>query len=135
MKLQIASFALLIAVAVAASFVLLKEPKMDVKRVQSLNNRLSVTLRLGELASYTAEVHGSVGIAAEWDISDNGILHLVDEKKDYKWPDRAGMPGGDASVETFIFEAKAPGNSILTFRLVYRGTVEETKKVSVTVEP
>jgi predicted secreted protein len=100
-----------------------------------LENQSSATLKVGERASFAAPVHGSVGIAAECVTSDAAVLRLVSADTTYLHPEnmRPGMTGGDAARRVYIFEAAAPGQATVTYRKVFRGTLEQTKEIKVTV--
>ena len=70
-------------------------------------------IKVGQKISYSYKEHGSVGISAEYDLSDASVLVFKDKIREFKNPNNAQYPGGDESVITLIFEGGKTGNSNL----------------------
>ena len=80
--------------------------------------------------------HPSVGSDVVFLSADDGnVVRLRGERTEYRNPERADMPGGDAQSVRFVFEAMKPGQATLTFRLMFRGDVKDTPVHKITVEP
>jgi len=99
-----------------------------------IGDQTSMELRVGDRASLAVSVHDSVGKRAECETSDATTLRLESAGLEYANPERMGMPGGDAAARTFVFSAMAPGSATITLRKLFRGTVEETREIKVTVK-
>jgi len=99
-----------------------------------IGDQSSIELRVGDRASLEVSVHGSVGKQAQCETSDAAILRLESDRLEYAHPERMGMPGGDAAAQRFIFAAVAPGSATITQRKLFRGKVEETREIQVTVK-
>ena len=82
------------------------------------------------------EVHGSVGLEAEFEISDSNVLKMVGSKLTYTNPERMkpGMTGGDRGVRRYRFRALKPGTAQLELITMYRGQVKKTRTVKITVK-
>lgn len=96
---------------------------------------LAQTLKVGARGSYTVPVHASVGKGATATSSDETVVRIVDTQLRYLHPERMkpGFTGGDAAQRTFVFEGLAPGTATLTVTKLYRGKVEGTVEIRVTV--
>jgi hypothetical protein len=91
-------------------------------------------IKLGQQISYSFREHGSVGISAEHELSDDNVLLLKERNKVYKNKDRKHLAGADNSTVTLIFEGKAIGSSDLIVRKMYRGDIKEELIFNITVE-
>lgn len=101
------------------------------KDISPLHGELELTI--GEKASYTGSVHGSVGTQKECWSSDEKILKLVDKDFKYNKPQVPGETGGDAAKETYIFEALSVGTTEVTIQDWFRGALEHEYKVKISV--
>lgn len=106
------------------------------QRAQPVNlaEKNQVTVKVGDTLYADMPVHGSVGIAATYQISDPKILEMYDSKLTYA---RKGPipPGGDAAIRRFNFRALAPGTATLKLMKEFRGRIDETQIVQVIVTP
>lgn len=102
----------------------------------ALKDQENVKLEPNAKVLFTAPVHGSVGIGAECESSAPDILAYVSSRVIYDHPEnmKKGMTGGDAGRKEFTFQALKTGTAKLVYRRNYRGTIEETKTISVIVE-
>lgn len=91
-------------------------------------------IKLGQQISYSFREHGSVGISAEQELSDENVLVLKERNKVYKNKDRKHLAGADNSTVTLIFEGKSIGSSDLIIRKMYRGDIKEELIFKITVE-
>ena len=98
-----------------------------------LNGQDSVALRVGERASYNAEVWGSVGFQVECVVSDEKVVRLLNTRIEYLRADRPIPPGGDKGRKIFTFEAVSKGHAAITFREIFRGELKKTKEIRVAV--
>lgn len=106
---------------------------MEIVKINPLTQS-EYKIKLGQQISYSYREHGSVGISAEYDLSDGFILSLKERSKVYSNPDRKHLDGGDNSTVTLIFEGKAIGSSDLIIRKMYRGDIKEELIFKITVE-
>ena len=102
---------------------------------KSLNNVQSITLKVNEKTTYKFSLHASVGITAEYFISDENILQYIDSKVKYHHPERMkyGMTGGDSATGTFIFKAIKKGETELIIKHLFRGDLEKEIRIKITV--
>ena len=102
---------------------------------KTLNNTQSVTLKVNEKASYNFSLHVSVGITAEYFISDENILKYIDTKIKYYHSERMkpGMTGGDSAKGTFIFKAIKQGETELIIKHLFRGDLEKEIRIKILV--
>lgn len=93
-------------------------------------------LKVGDRFQIANPVHGSVGIWAEQSIADTTILMLEGSETKYKHPEnmKQGMTGGDAATKTFTFRALKVGQTTITSKQIFRGTVEREDVYQITVE-
>ena len=91
-------------------------------------------IRVGQKISYSYKEHGSVGISAEYDLSDASVLVFKDKIREFKNPNNAQYPGGDEAVITLVFEGGKPGTSNLKITNLFRGKTENEFKFKITVE-
>ncbi len=91
-------------------------------------------IKVGQKISYSYKEHGSVGISAEYDLSDASVLVFKDKIREFKNPNNAQYPGGDESVITLFFEGGKPGSSNLKITNLFRGKTENEFKFKITVE-
>ncbi len=92
------------------------------------------TFKVGQKASFSTKVHGSVGLWAEHKIEGDETLKLLSEEVKLDNESNAGMPGGDAAQKTFIFEAIKAGNSSIIIYENYRGELSKKASFKITVE-
>jgi len=105
--------------------------------VISLNGKTEVMLHVASRASYTARHWSSVGFSAECSVNDENVIRLVNTRLVYLHPEnmKAGrLPsGGDEARKIFHFEAVSKGEAVITFRKLFRGELQETTEVKITV--
>ncbi len=94
----------------------------------------SYTLKVGEKAYLSIDVHGSVGYWADYKISNEEVINLKDTQTEAYYPEKEGMPGGDKAKKTFIFEAKSIGTSNVTITRIFRGTTDKEIVFQIIVE-
>ena len=91
-------------------------------------------VKVGQIISYTFREHASVGISAEYDLSDVRVIKYKERKKVYKNPQKEGMTGGDDSSVSLIFEAMEKGSSDLIINELFRGKIQNEFKFKIIVE-
>ena len=101
--------------------------------IQDITNRNRVQVRVGKKMKVKFEQHGSVGIYAEYQITNEQVVQYVKTETRFKNPKNAEMPGGDAATGEFIFIAKQRGTTQLTIRNMFRGDVESQKQITIVV--
>ncbi|XOV67053.1 MAG: hypothetical protein ACFHU9_15615 [Fluviicola sp.] len=95
----------------------------------------SDTVHVGQIITYTGNIHGSVGEELEVYSSDEDIVQFIDSDIQYKKKQVPGMTGGDAAWKTFLFKAEKAGNTEMTIQEIFRGEViQETRVVIMVVE-
>lgn len=107
--------------------------KNEMVYLDELKNK-QYTLKVGEKAYFSIDVHGSVGYWAEHAISNEQVVQLADTQTQAYNPENAGMPGGDKAKKTFIFEAKSAGKSDITIRGIFRSETDKEIIFQITVE-
>ncbi len=93
----------------------------------------SVQLQVGQIAYFPAPVHGSVGIGANIQSTEEQILQYVDGHNTYERVQIIGMTGGDRATYTFIFQALKAGKCHVVYKKNFRGKIEKTYKIKVSV--
>jgi hypothetical protein len=91
-------------------------------------------VKVGQIISYTFREHASVGISAEYDLSDVRVIKYKERKKVYKNPQKEGMTGGDDSSVSLIFEAMEKGSTDLIINEMFRGKIQNVFKFKIIVE-
>ena len=106
------------------------------KKALNLADTSAVTVKVGDELFADMEVHESVGTDADCEISDPLVLGLIDAKLTYTNPDRMkpGITGGDAALRRYRFRALKAGTVELKLIVIFRGEVESSRIVSVTVK-
>ncbi len=107
--------------------------KMEIVKINSLSQS-EYKIKLGQQISYSFREHGSVGISAEYALSDGFVLALKERNKVYSNPDRKHMSGADNSTVTLVFEAEEIGTCDIIIKKMFRGNIENELKFKVTVE-
>jgi predicted secreted protein len=116
-----------------------KEPDIKTKtdtsiiQIKQLGQK-DYKIKVGQKISYSYNEHGSVGISAEYDLSDASVLVFKDKIRVYKNPDKSEYPGGDEATVTLIFKAAEKGIVDLVVRSLFRGKTEDEFKFKITVE-
>jgi hypothetical protein len=102
----------------------------------AITNQESLVMKVNEKFSYSKGKHESVGFTNEYLISDESVVKCIDRKVEYQHPERLKMhmSGADAATETFIFQTLKQGQSLIVFKHLFRGKLDEEKKISITVE-
>lgn len=93
-----------------------------------------VTLKVGQKAYLTLNIHGSVGEDAEVYSRDENIFKLVDTQFEYDDDSKAEMSGGDAGTDTYTFEAMKEGTTRLQVIEIYRGEVTQESTINIIVK-
>lgn len=107
--------------------------KMEIVKINS-QTQTEYKIKLGQQISYSFREHGSVGISAEYELSDGFVLALKERNKVYSNPDRKHLAGGDNSTVTLVFEAAEIGTCEIIIKKMFRGKIENELKFKVTVE-
>ncbi len=81
-------------------------------------------LKVGEEISFKTNVHGSVGMAAEHILADDGVLELKESKIIYDNPNFKGA-GGDGGMKKFTFKALTKGKTKVIIQKIFRGELEK----------
>lgn len=111
--------------------------KPDKERGVECNDESSPEIvNVGESFFYQFHRHGSVGEDAEFQISDQSIIHHERTDSEYLYPERMkpGWTGGDAERCKWFFTALKPGRAVLTVRTLFRFDVEEECQVHIEVK-
>lgn len=95
-----------------------------------------IEVKVGDTLQYMYFKHSSVGNEVDFIISDEKCIELSDNKIEYKYPEKMkpGWTGGDASNGVFIFKAISKGQCLLTLQNLFRGELEEEKKIKIIVK-
>jgi hypothetical protein len=91
-------------------------------------------VKVGQIISYTFREHASVGINAEYDLSDARVIKYKERKKVYKNPQKEGMTGGDDSSVSLVFEAMEKGSSDLIINEMFMVKIQNEFKFKIIVE-
>jgi hypothetical protein len=91
-------------------------------------------VKVGQIISYSFREHASVGISAEYDLSDARVIKYKERMKVYKNPQKEGMTGGDDSSVSLIFEAMEKGSTDLIINELFRGKIQNEFKFKIIVE-
>jgi hypothetical protein len=111
-----------------------KKVKRRLKKVRLDEDSKHETVKVGQRLKYSTEVHGSVGISASAESSDNDALPLVRNYTRYDNPIRTRrMSGGDSAKEHFVFRAKKVGVYKIRIKNSFRGSATKDFTVLVTV--
>jgi hypothetical protein len=108
-------------------------PATDTIHINPLGQK-EYNVKVGQIVSYTFNEHASVGISAEYDLSNTSAIKYKERRKVYKYPQNQGITGGDDSNVSFVFEAIQKGNAELTLRELFRGQVQNEIKIKIIVE-
>ncbi len=109
---------------------------MDRKVVKLITTEdSSIEVIVGEEFAIGYHRHGSVGIDAEFEISDENIVEFVRSEAEYLYPQRLkpGITGGDAERCKWFFRAKQAGRTEIIVRDLYRFKVEKETPITVIV--
>ncbi len=107
------------------------EKSINIDNLENQNSTLNYQIKVGEKISFTTSVHGSVGMAADYEILDSKILKLEDSKIIYDNPNFEGT-GGDGGMKKFVFKGLSTGKTKVTIKKIYRGELQ--KKIILEVE-
>jgi hypothetical protein len=108
-------------------------PASDTLHINPLGQK-EYKVKVGQIVSYSFREHASVGISAEYDLSDASVIKYKERIKVYKNPQREGITGGDDSRVSFVFEAIEKGSSDLTINEMFRGKIQNEFKFTIIVE-
>ena len=115
----------------------MKPPEDDIIKVECEGEDTLLKLSVGDEFYYQFHRHGSVGEDAEFTIEDESIIAHTDTKTEYLHPEhmkKPGWTGGDAERGKWFFKAIGKGKTTLAVKKIFRGTLESTCTVTVTVE-
>lgn len=100
-----------------------------------LNGQTEVIAKSGRRLQYQFRKHESVGFNASYTIAEPEILSFDKEEVSYLNPEnnQADTSGGDDATGTFFFRAKRPGETVITVKHLFRGTVEQDVSIKVFV--
>ncbi|WP_157698998.1 hypothetical protein [Bernardetia litoralis] len=105
----------------------MKLPSDNAINVDSLevqNSTKAYKIKVGEKINFATRVHGSVGMAAEYEIQDEKILKLDNSEIIYDNPNFEGT-GGDAATRYFIFKGISKGKTKVTIKKIFRGELQK----------
>jgi hypothetical protein len=110
----------------------------DEGEATSLNDRTDVTLHVGSRVHYNARDWSSVGYKAECSVSDEKVIRLATTRLVRLHPWNPFHPwddgdGGDEARKVFCFEAVSKGKTVITIRKLFRGKLQETTEIKITV--
>ncbi|WP_375561393.1 protease inhibitor I42 family protein [Bernardetia sp. OM2101] len=88
------------------------------------NSQANYKVKLGEKITFKTNVHGSVGMTAEYEILDDTILKLENSKIIYDNPNFKGS-GGDGGMKKFAFKALSKGKTKVTIKKIYRRELQK----------
>lgn len=115
-------------------------PETNMKKFKPTEDMVSIdglrgnfTVKVGQQVYYSARVHGSVGYSAEV-YSEGSGLNLADNFTEYDKKQEAGMTGGDAATEYFIFDALEVGTYTVIAKRYFRGDLEEEYTITINIE-
>jgi hypothetical protein len=99
-------------------------------------SKTSLDVQKGDVFYYGGAVHGSVGIAIEYEIANKSIVKFHHDSVDYKNKDAVekGMSGADEATKIFAFEALQKGETTITINELFRGTVENSFTFKINVK-
>ena len=92
------------------------------------------TVVVGQKLEYTASIHGSVGNTTEVSAPDDLVIKMIDSEHQYNNPAKSNMSGGDAATVKYTFEALKPGIGHVIIVDSFRGEVQNTYELEITVE-
>ena len=107
--------------------------RLNMTQLNALGSK-DYTLKVGEKVYFQMEVHASVGIGLQYENSNESVLKLFSDEYNFKRKQEPGMTGGDAATQVFTFEALKVGETKLTFKKNFRGTIENTTEFNITVK-
>lgn len=90
----------------------------------SQDSQTTYKMKIGEKISFKTNVHGSVGMGAEHEISDEKIVKLEGSETIYNNPN-FDAPGGDAAMQKFTFTALSKGKTKVKIKKIFRGDLEK----------
>ncbi|MGD0710125.1 MAG: hypothetical protein ABR968_03015 [Bacteroidales bacterium] len=95
-----------------------------------------LVVKVNDILYYEYESFDSVGMHAEYHISDLSVLIIYQEKTKYHYPERLikGMPGADSGKGVFYFKALKTGNTTLTIIHNIRRKIERESIYNIIVE-
>jgi hypothetical protein len=93
-------------------------------------------VKVDDVLFYEYESYDSVGMNAEYKISDLSVLIIYKEKTEYHYPEKLkkSVPGSDSGKGIFYFKAIKPGKVELTINHTFRRKQEREMIYKITVE-
>lgn len=110
------------------------DERQEIHLEQLDNNQSFITVKQGTELSYAYRLWGSVGYAADYQISEPEIIKLIDRQVSYLSPQLLDMCGGDEAEAKFIFQCQKSGTALLIIREKFRGQVEKEKQYQIRIE-
>jgi hypothetical protein len=108
------------------------KPEKNMVALDALQGK--VTLKVGQKAYIQHSLHGSVGIGADLEIADATKIKIIKEHIAYEKAHRRGMTGDDAATVTLVLEALETGETSITLKKMFRGTVEEQSEILISIK-
>ncbi len=95
-----------------------------------------LVVKENDVLYYEYESFDSVGMIAEYHISDLTVLIIYQEKTEYHYPERLkeAMPGADSGKGIFYFKALKTGRTTLTIKHTIRRKMEREMVYNIIVE-
>lgn len=87
-------------------------------------NQMDYQVKEGKTIGFKTSVHGSVGMAAEYEIEDEKILKFENSEVIYDNPGFQGT-GGDSGKKKFTFRGLEKGKTKVIIKKIYRGDLKE----------
>ncbi len=103
----------------------------------NIKSQASITVKTGDKLVYPYKLHGSVGFNSRYEISDEDVITISEERVKYLQPERMKDPhitGADNARGEFVFATLKPGKATITIYNEFRFEVESTEIIEVTVE-
>jgi hypothetical protein len=95
-----------------------------------------LVVKANDILFYEYESFDSVGMHAEYNISDLSVLIIYRDKTKYHYPEKLkkGMTGADSGKGLFYFKVLKAGNVTLTIKHTIRRKMEREMVYNITVE-
>jgi hypothetical protein len=113
----------------------MKQKSPQAKQIMCAEQGATYSFKVGETFFYEFHRHESVGIEAEFEIADTGVISHVNTEKEYLHPEnmKPGWTGGDSQRGRWTFRADKKGNTSILFRKLFRGRLDSECRIDITV--
>ena len=111
--------------------------QMGTKEIECPKDGHSITLEIDDHVYFVFHRHVSVGEEMDFEIDNESIFSHLGTETEYIHPEKMKYPewtGGDAERGKWFFKAIGKGKTTLAVKKIFRGTLESTCTVTVTVE-